>query len=244
MKEKIIELRKKGFSYNEIVKKLNCSKSTVSYHCSKLEYNDEKISKNRDIKNKKQIKDKSFLLKNVDIDSIISLRKDNKTYEEIRKITNESLHSIKKVCKENGLKIKPKNVIDDDKIILIKRLHDEHNSIRKVAKILGINIGTVSKYTTKKERKKNISRSQAVVNWRTRTKKKLVDYKGGKCIMCGYDKCIDALEFHHRDPIEKDFTISGKSWSFERLKSEADKCDLVCSNCHKEIHYKLKYIPH
>ena len=52
-------------------------------------------------------------------------------------------------------------------------------------------------------------------------------------------RSIDALEFHHKDPNEKDFTISGKSWSFERLKNEVDKCILVCSNCHCEIHEKI-----
>lgn len=41
-------------------------------------------------------------------------------------------------------------------------------------------------------------------------------------------------------PDEKDFTIGGKSWSFEKLKKESDKCILVCSNCHKEIHYEQK----
>lgn len=66
-------------------------------------------------------------------------------------------------------------------------------------------------------------------------------YKGGKCSMCGYDKCIDALEFHHLDPTEKDFSIasSGYTRSWEKIRNELDKCMLVCSNCHKEIHYEL-----
>ena len=64
----------------------------------------------------------------------------------------------------------------------------------------------------------------------------MVTYKGGKCQICGYNKCIQALEFHHLDPSKKDFSISGKSYSFQRLKSEIDKCIMVCSNCHKEIH--------
>lgn len=85
------------------------------------------------------------------------------------------------------------------------------------------------------------NRVQQVIYWRIKAKKLLVEYKGGECERCGYNKCIDALEFHHKDPSEKDFTISGKSWAFERLKKEADKCILVCSNCHKEIHFKLKF---
>lgn len=81
-------------------------------------------------------------------------------------------------------------------------------------------------------------KSKGVIDWRKRTKLKLIEYKGEKCEKCSYDKCVAALEFHHLGPNEKDFTISGKSWSFERLKKEVDKCILICSNCHKEI-YKI-----
>jgi hypothetical protein len=78
------------------------------------------------------------------------------------------------------------------------------------------------------------------MNWRNRTKKKLIEYKGGKCQSCGYDKdCPSAYDFHHRDPTKKDFTISKKSWSIERLKNEIDKCDLLCRNCHAEVHWQL-----
>lgn len=73
---------------------------------------------------------------------------------------------------------------------------------------------------------------------RARLKEKLVEYKGGKCEKCGYNKCITALEFHHLDPSEKDFGIGNYSiLSFEKLKREVDKCILVCANCHREIHY-------
>ena len=88
------------------------------------------------------------------------------------------------------------------------------------------------------KRKKDQSRN--VVSWRQRTKVKLVEYKGGCCQICEYKKSIGALEFHHIDPNEKDFSISGKSYSFERLKKEVDKCILVCSNCHIEIHEEIK----
>lgn len=69
-------------------------------------------------------------------------------------------------------------------------------------------------------------------------KRKAIDYLGGKCIMCGYDKCTAVLEFHHRIPEDKSFTIStnlNKSWN--SLKVELDKCDLLCANCHRELHY-------
>jgi hypothetical protein len=81
----------------------------------------------------------------------------------------------------------------------------------------------------------------ALANWRMRTKIKLINYKGGKCIKCGYDKIQypRAFNFHHRDPEIKEFGISGNGWSFERLKSESDKCDLLCCRCHMELHDEL-----
>lgn len=72
-------------------------------------------------------------------------------------------------------------------------------------------------------------------------KKKGVDYKGGSCIICGYSKCLDVLSFHHRDPKEKDFNFGGahcRSW--EKVKIELDKCDLLCMNCHIETHKKIR----
>lgn len=71
---------------------------------------------------------------------------------------------------------------------------------------------------------------------RQKLKLQAVKYKGGKCEICGYDTCQTALEFHHLDPNEKDFAISKKSTTFEKIKPELDKCIMVCSNCHKEIH--------
>jgi hypothetical protein len=75
---------------------------------------------------------------------------------------------------------------------------------------------------------------------RYKLKEKAVEYKGGKCELCGYDKCIDALEFHHKNPDEKDFGISQKGITrkWEQIKDELDKCICVCANCHREIHSK------
>jgi hypothetical protein len=67
-------------------------------------------------------------------------------------------------------------------------------------------------------------------------KKRAVEYKGGCCMLCGYNKNYAALDFHHRDPNQKEFTIRRASENFEKLKKELDKCDLVCANCHREIH--------
>ncbi len=78
---------------------------------------------------------------------------------------------------------------------------------------------------------------ECVINWRRRTKIKLIEYKGNKCVKCGYNKeCPSAFDFHHLDPTEKEIKIGGSSLSFEKLKKETDKCVLVCKNCHAEIH--------
>ena len=65
---------------------------------------------------------------------------------------------------------------------------------------------------------------------------------GEKCSICGYNKCVDALEFHHLNPNIKEFKLgSGNTISWKEYKQEALKCILVCSNCHKEIHSKIGY---
>ncbi len=91
----------------------------------------------------------------------------------------------------------------------------------------------------KKANKYKFSNADKVVHWRRRAKIKLIHYLGGKCIKCGYDKPIPSVyDFHHRDPDTKEFGIGGKTISFERLKKEADKCDLMCCRCHAELHEK------
>lgn len=71
-----------------------------------------------------------------------------------------------------------------------------------------------------------------------KNKEYAVKYKGGGCSVCGYNKCISALEFHHSDPSQKDPTWR-IGWSWERLKIEIDKCVLLCANCHREEHEKI-----
>lgn len=72
-------------------------------------------------------------------------------------------------------------------------------------------------------------------------KAKAVQYKGGKCEFCGYARYAGALEFHHRDPSQKDFTLAGAHLTaFERVKDELDKCYLLCANCHREEHARMK----
>ena len=84
-------------------------------------------------------------------------------------------------------------------------------------------------------------RSAAVQKRRNKTKEILIEYKGEKCEICGYNKSLSALEFHHLNANEKDFGISEKGYtrSIDKNKEEVDKCILVCANCHREIHEGL-----
>jgi 5-methylcytosine-specific restriction endonuclease McrA len=85
----------------------------------------------------------------------------------------------------------------------------------------------------------------AVKRRRQRLRDMARSFKGGKCKICGYNKCSNALEFHHRDPKKKDFGLSvrGLTRSWEKVRKETEKCELICANCHREIHAGLTQLP-
>lgn len=86
---------------------------------------------------------------------------------------------------------------------------------------------------------------KAVAKRRKKILEMAIEYKGGKCILCGYNKCIQSLYFHHVGNSKKDFGISDRGYtrSWERVKQEIDKCILVCANCHRELHVGIKQLP-
>ena len=73
-------------------------------------------------------------------------------------------------------------------------------------------------------------------NRRETLKEEAVAYKGGSCVICGYNKYLGSLDFHHIDPSDKTSKSFSGGKSFKSIKDELDKCLLVCSNCHREIH--------
>ena len=79
---------------------------------------------------------------------------------------------------------------------------------------------------------------------RKRIKARSIAYKGGKCQLCGYSRCNNALEFHHLDRNTKDFGLSHRGWtrSLDTIKRELEKCVLVCANCHREIEAGVRNI--
>ena len=91
-------------------------------------------------------------------------------------------------------------------------------------------------YSEKSEQYKK-SRRRSVKNWQQKQTMMAKDYLGGCCSLCGYNKCTSALEFHHIDPSNKEYEIAAKNKSFENMKSELDKCVLLCANCHREAHH-------
>ena len=179
-KEKILELRKQGKSYNEIVRILNISKSVISYHCKSMGI-------------------------------------------------NESINGIK-------------TFVSVENVNKLNEFYKNH-TIDEASKEFNISRSTVIKYVNAKREKlsddeKKRRNYERVKNRIQRLKEMAVEYLGGKCIKCGYNKCIWALDFHHRDPNEKEFAI-GKyfSRSWNNLKRELNKCDLLCANCHRETHF-------
>lgn len=81
---------------------------------------------------------------------------------------------------------------------------------------------------------------QDLKNYRTRLKERIVYVMGDKCQCCGYDKLHSALELHHLNPKEKDFTLgTNTNISWNSARKEIQKCILVCANCHREIHAGL-----
>ena len=85
-----------------------------------------------------------------------------------------------------------------------------------------------------------------VQNWRVKTKERIIAAFGGKCGICGYNKCHRALNLHHLNPSEKEFTLGSiRGWpkAWDSVVKELRKCVMVCSNCHGEIHDGVTQIP-
>src|SRR3989344_1146885 len=84
--------------------------------------------------------------------------------------------------------------------------------------------------------------SQRVEQWKQKTKKRALIYKGCGCVVCGYSTSTRSLIFHHLDPRLKDFGVGSGVRSWERLVVELDKCVLLCANCHGEVHDEITTI--
>lgn len=154
---------------------------------------------------------------------IINLINEGKNYLEIAKLIGIHRTTVSKICKKLGLS--PKIIKNKSCVVCNRDMGDN---------------------------KKNHTKCNTCVTRlrRLRIKKKSVQYLGGKCQHCGYDKHLAALDFHHLDPSKKDFTITTSKYShnWDVIQNELDKCILLCSNCHRIEHSKyddeniLKYL--
>jgi 5-methylcytosine-specific restriction endonuclease McrA len=88
-------------------------------------------------------------------------------------------------------------------------------------------------------------RMQRVLDWRRRAKLRLIAEAGGCCQICGYDRYSGALHFHHVDPSQKEFGLARRGFtrSIEKMRAEAAKCVLLCSNCHAEVEAGIATLP-
>jgi hypothetical protein len=86
---------------------------------------------------------------------------------------------------------------------------------------------------------------KAVAKRRRKVKVMSIEYKGGKCQICGYNRCQAALELHHIDKTKKGFGIGDKGYtrSWAKVKAEPDKCILLCANCHREVGAGITQLP-
>lgn len=180
-------------------------------------------------------------------EEILKLKQEGKTSKEISNILNIGLGTVGYYFSILNLQ---KEKLTEDNIVKIKNLYNERNTLKQISNSLNIDYNLIKNYIKNNKIKKpkindldlKKQKSNHVINWKRRKKEELVLYKGGKCEKCGYNKCIEALEFHHLNPLEKDFTISGSNLKIETLKKEVDKCILVCANCHREIHSNIRKI--
>lgn len=177
-KHQVIEKRKQGLTYSQIVKDLGCSKATVAYYCIR---------------------------------------------EKIPKPVTEVV------------------TVPIDREELVRWLLQLGVRVTDIASATGVSLKEIQRYAQKNElvRKDTPEMSPYLRLHRRRMHLKIlaVVFKGGACEVCGYHKCLQALDFHHPDPDVKEFTISrntNRAW--EALKSEVSKCQLLCANCHRETH--------
>mgnify|MGYP001571221786 CR=1 FL=1 len=111
----------------------------------------------------------------------------------------------------------------------IKKWQNEHPEKRKECQKK-----SMKKWILKNPEQKR-KMGERVKLWQQNRKKLLVNLMGGKCEKCGYNKCLAALGFHHKDPTKKE---SSRDWQRKNFKIEENR--LLCANCHMEEHHKIR----
>lgn len=117
----------------------------------------------------------------------------------------------------------------------ILKLHAAGLSAREIEKQLGCCHQLIYYYTKPGVKKRY---EQQATKRKRHANQQIKLLHGGKCRVCGYDRCLPALDFHHVDPSQKKGTVQSfmNVGRLEDARKEANKCILVCSNCHREHH--------
>mgnify|MGYP002642049204 CR=1 FL=1 len=168
----------------------------------------------------------------------------NKSTYDISKIVGKSQTTVRHWLKKYGLKTKLKSFSESKGN---PKGNPEIQHVEpKVCPICGTILNALNSYIQNKSGKVysycKTCNSKNTIERLRKNKERAINYKGGACNICGYNRTASALEFHHIDPQTKDKTISkrmnSKSWEKQKLK--LDKCVLLCSNCHREVHDELR----
>lgn len=120
----------------------------------------------------------------------------------------------------------------------ILALRSEGKTYNEIVRIVGCSKASVSYHCSESVR-------QSFRDYRNKNRKKsirsLKSQAGGKCAICGYDRCLTSLHFHHKDPDEKVGSIGAMVYSHGKQAAleEVKKCVLICANCHGEVHEGL-----
>lgn len=159
--------------------------------------------------------------------------------------------SVNKIAKEVGVSkstvslwVKSVKISDKQKKQLRKRtfLVSSRKKGQFSKKRLEMGEEKWTEHCTQRKRKNTFNwrknNPEKYVNRDVELKIRLLEERGGECLKCNYNKSLGALDFHHRDPNKKEFGIGQIHRSYNKMKKEADKCDVLCSNCHRELHWK------
>ncbi|MBM3234383.1 hypothetical protein FJZ19_04810 [Candidatus Pacearchaeota archaeon] len=116
----------------------------------------------------------------------------------------------------------------------IKRLKLKRSPVR-LKKAIKMSRKEIRDRCYNKNKKKIYERKRERIR---RYKRQLIEYLGGKCMHCGYNKCMAALEFHHnKEGKESVIAIMIKDYSKQKALKEVNKCIILCANCHRELHH-------
>lgn len=178
--------------------------------------------------------------------AIIELRRKGLTFPQIRNELKIPLSTISKVCKSYGLNVNPKHrPINDEEIINWQRMYDDGSTVEQVALFFKRSRNTVRvRINTRKRSFRSLEEQKQYMSkyigaHKRRIKQILVKEHGGKCVRCGYDRNIKALQFHHINPKEKEFSLSQTTRSLQSARKEMKKCILLCANCHVEVEHEI-----